>query len=404
MNTTVVLSGAGALPFARPGPGNPYAEMGRRAIGAALDDAGLDFDLAEQAVVAFAYADSGAGQRALSDVGMTGIPVTNVNNRCASGGTAFYLACEAVRSGAVECAVALGFDEFLAAPPGAVTFPDLADPIERYRMKLAAVSKLPASSDRSVDPFANDLYALLLDHMRRDQGIPEMVFARIAEKARSYAGYNENALRRNPLQLADLLAEVAAGKAVPTAYASFAASGAAAAVVCSRRFAQRYGLRSDIEVLSSVLETPVAADLETVEIPDLLGRSLTRRTAGAAYEAAGLGPAAVDVAEVHDYCVAGEAMSYAALGFCAEDEVPGFVLDGASDLGGRLPVGTSGGMLGRGHAPGATGLAQIAELKLQLSGKAGARQVDQARTALAHNLAVGAAAVVSILQRSGRTI
>lgn len=403
MNTTVMLSGAGVLAFARPGPGNPYAEMGQRAINAALDDAGLDFDLAEQAVVAFAYADSGAGQRALSGVGMTGIPVSNVNNRCASGGTAFYLACEAVRAGAVECAVALGFDEFLAAPRAA-TFPDLADPLERCRKNLAAVSKLPAANDRSADPFANDLYALLLDHMRRDQGMPEIVFARIAEKARRYAGFNENALRRNPLQLADLLAEVAAGKAEPTAYTSFAASGAAAAVVCSRKFAQRYGLRSDIEVLASVLETPVVADLETPEVSDLLGRSLTRRTAMAAYEGAGLGPGAIDVAEVHDYCVAGEAMSYAALGFCTEDEIPGFVLGGASGLGGRLPIGTSGGMLGRGHAPGATGLAQIAELKLQLSSKAGARQVDQARTALAHNLAVGAAAVVSILQRSGRTI
>lgn len=397
MSRTVVVAGVGVVPFVMPGPGNGYAAMGARAIRAALADARLDFDLVEQAVAAFVHADSGAGQRVFGEVGMTGIPLLNVSNRCASGATAFHWACREVFSGASECVVAAGFDEFLSVP-GAPTFPRLADPLECYRASLAKITG--AATGAAGDPFLRDLSSALLDHLRKERRIPESVFARIAAKARAHARGNELALLRSPLALDDLLAEAGPGRPMPAAYSSAVASGAAAVVVCCGRFAARYGLRHDVGVLASVLGGPAAEDLESSQVLDILGRSLSRRTAQAAYERAGLGPADLDLVELDDQCVASEAISYDALGLCAEDEIPEFVLDGRNTYGGRLPVGTSGGMLARGHSPGATGLAQIAELTWQLREQAGERQVPRAQTGLAHNLAVGTAAVVSILQRA----
>lgn len=288
--------------------------MGAQAIRAAIADASIDVELVDQAVAAFAYAESGAGQRIFAGAGVTGIPMLNINNRCASGGEVFHLAYRMVLSELSECVVIAGFDEFPAMPDGSV-FPQLAAPLEHYRCSVAKISG--GAMGCGAAPFHHDLSLALLNYLRKERQIPEAVFARIAVKARNHARQNGQALLKNPLGLTDFLIEAGSGKPMPAAYSTFPASGAAAVVLCSARFAARYRVRRDVGVLSSAMGTPSGEDLESCELLDVLGRSLSRRTAESAYEYAGLGPEDLDLVELHDQCVASEAISCAALGLCA---------------------------------------------------------------------------------------
>ena len=147
------------------------------------------------------------------------------------------------------------------------------------------------------------------------------------------------------------------------------------------------------------MASDTVADLDNPNVPDALGRAATRHAATLAYERAGVGPEDIDVAELHDCCVSNEMISCAALGFCAEDGIEQFVRSGGNTYGGDVVVCPSGGLLSKGHPPGATGLAQICELTWQLRHDAGERQVAGARTALQHNGGLGSAVSVAILQR-----
>src|ERR1700679_3589104 len=131
MSCDVVIAGVAMIPFTKPGGGEAYPEMARAAARGALADAGIDYTLIEQAYAGFVYGDSTAGQRALYDVGMTGIPIINVNNNCSTGSTALFLARQAVASGAAECVLALGFEQMMPGAIGAV-FKDRPTPFERF--------------------------------------------------------------------------------------------------------------------------------------------------------------------------------------------------------------------------------------------------------------------------------
>jgi len=169
----------------------------------------------------------------------------------------------------------------------------------------------------------------------------------------------------------------------------------------SPRFAERHGLRQEVVIRAQVTVSDVESDLDPPNVLDALGQDAIRRAARRAYELAGVGPEDVDVAEVHDSAVSNELIACASLGFCREEDLSGFVQGGANTYGGKVVVGPSGGLLSRGHPMGATGLAQVVELVWQLRGQGGARQVERARTALAHNGGIGGGQTVTILQ-SGR--
>jgi acetyl-CoA C-acetyltransferase len=395
MNSRVLIAGVGMVPFQRPGHSDPYDVMAEAAVRAALADARLDYDLVDEAFAGFVLADSCSGQRALYRVGISGIPIANVNNNCASGSTALHLARQAVLSGEAECALALGFEEMR---PGALNrvFPDLADPLERHRECVGEAMRF-GEAERAMPP-ALQLFSAQLEWMRRELGVTDQAFAQVAVKARAHARHNPYAIFREPLTVAGILGQPPLYGHLRKLYACPPSCGAAAVVVCTARFAARHGLRQDVALLAQSMVSDMGTDLDHPNVLDVLGRDATRRAARRAYELSGVGPEDIDVAEVHDCFVSNEMISCASLGFCTEEGINEFVLGGESTYGGKVVVCPSGGLLSKGHPLGATGLAQITELTWQLRGEGGGRQVAGARTALQHNGGLGSALSVAILQ------
>jgi acetyl-CoA acetyltransferase len=386
MKTKVVMAGVGMVPFAKPGRSEPYDVMGARAARAALEDAGIDYRLVQQAY---------AGQAALYHVGMTGIPVVNVNNNCASGSAAFALAAQAVEHGIVDCALAVGFEEM---PPGAVelAFPHKTDPIGRHRKAVAKL--LGSGEDDAAIPPAVFLFGWQVELLRRDYGVSEKALARVAIKARRHAAQNPYAVFREPLTEEQVLAGEPLYRGLRKLFACPPSCGAAAAIVCSEEFARRHGIRTDVRLIGKGVCSDRAEFLSGDPL-DVMFRALSRESANQAYEDAGVGPDDIDVVELHDCFTSNEMITYGALGLCKDEDIERFVFDDQNTYGGKVVVCPSGGLLAKGHPLGATGLAQITELVWQLRGEAGQRQVPDARTALQHNGGLGSAGYVHIFQR-----
>lgn len=391
-----VIAGVGMVPFTKPGKSPAYDIMGAAAVRAALADAGIDYGLVQNAYAGYVFGDSCSGQTALYHVGMSGIPIVNVNNNCASGSTAFAMAAQAVESGALECALALGFEQM---SPGALemVFPDKTNPLARHRDAVADLLGMAADAQRL--PPAVFMFGCQIEQLRRESGISEKALARIAIKARRHAAQNPNAIFRAPLTEEQILAGDPIYRGLRKLYACPPSCGAAAVLVCSADFARRHGIRSDVRLIGKGWCSDRTEFFESNPL-DVMFRALSREAARLAYEDAGVGPDDIDVIELHDCFTSNEIITYSALGLCKDEELEGFVLDDQNTYGGKVVVNPSGGLLAKGHPLGATGLAQITELVWQLRGAAGHRQVEGARTALQHNGGLGSAGFVHILQRA----
>ncbi|AOZ08822.1 thiolase C-terminal domain-containing protein [Cupriavidus malaysiensis] len=386
---SVCVVGVAMVPFHEPGAGGSEAALGARAARAALDDAGLSYAQVEQAYAGHACGDPFGGQRALYGLGMTGIPVVNVSSHDASGAVALFLARQAVACGAVECALALGFDQ-----PGAGASADLPEAF------LDALDDLQGF-DPEV-PCEAQFFGGAARAYMREHGLRAETLGHIAVKARRHGASNPGALARTPLGLAEVMAS-------PTVFAPLTrlqccrpASGAAAAVLCSPVFARRHGLPRQVEIAAQAMASALPSALEGADLRCLAGADMAQAAARQVYEAAGLGPADLDLVELHDSATANELITYEALGLTAPGTAERFVLDGGNTYGGAIVTNPSGGLLARGNPPGATGLAQCAELVWQLRGSAGARQVEGARIALQHTLGLGGACVVGLYRAAGR--
>jgi acetyl-CoA C-acetyltransferase len=395
MDDRVVIAGVGMVPFRKPGQSDPYDIMGQNAARLALADAGIGYGMVEQAYVGYVYGDSCAGQAALYHVDINGIPIFNVNNNCASGSSAFALATQAVESGAVDCALALGFEQMM---PGAidVVFPDRTSPLARHEDAVARAMNL-SEAERDAPP-AVAMFAAQVDAML-EAGVSEETMAAISCKARAHAVHNPNAIFRDPLTVEDVLAAPPVFRRLRKLYACPPSCGAAAVVVCNDAFARTHGIRNDVRLVGKGW----CSDRKQYfggNVLDVMFQALSRDAATAAYEDAGLGPEDIDVIELHDCFTTNELATYSALGLCPEEDLNDFVARGDNTYGGRYVVNPSGGLLAKGHPLGATGLAQITELTLQLRGEAGKRQLEGARTALQHNGGLGSAGFVHIFQRS----
>lgn len=392
MSRKVLVAGVGMLPFAKPGAHLPYPKMGALALRAALDDAGLGYADVQQAYVGHVYGDSTCGQRVLYEVGMTGVPIVNVNNNCATGSTALWLARQAVQSGAVECALALGFEQM---PAGALEmhFPDRASPLENFD----AVARRQVAQDL---PLALRYFGGAgQEHMQR-YGTKLETFAKVRAKASRHAANNPAALLRKVVTPEEVLASPAIWPGVMTRLMACPPTcGAAAAIVCSEDFAKRHGITPSVSIRAQAMVTDRADTFDSGRMRELVGFGMTQEAAHAVYEAAGIGPQDLDVVELHDCFAQNELISYEGLGLCGEGKAEKFVEDGDNTYGGRFVVNPSGGLLSKGHPLGATGLAQCTELVEQLRGQAGARQVPGARLALAHNVGLGGACVVTLYER-----
>ena len=394
MSVNVCVTGVGMVPFRKPREGQPYETMGAVAARAALDDAGVVYHLVEQAYVGFSYGDSTSGQAALYGVGLTGIPIVNVNNNCSTGSSALFLARQAVASGSVECALALGFEQMVNGALGA-RFTDRTSPLARFD---ETASQLQAPAPEA--PLAARYFGGAgREHMERF-GTEPATFAKIAVKARRHAALNPLAVFRQAVTEEEVLASPRIYGPLTRLQCCPPTCGAAAAVVCSPEFARRHGLDATVVIRAQAMTTDTASTFDSRDMRRLVGYDMAVSAARKVYETSGVSPDDLDVVELHDCFTTNELLSYEALGLTPEGSGEKFVLDGDNTFGGRVVTNPSGGLLSKGHPIGATGLAQCAELVWQLRGRAGDRQVEGASLALQHNLGLGGACVVTLYERT----
>ncbi|MBA3742170.1 lipid-transfer protein [Sporichthya sp.] len=385
------VAGVGMVPFATPSKAESYDLMAGKAVRAALTDAGLDYTSIQQAYVGYVYGDSTSGQHALYGVGLTGIPVVNVNNNCSTGSSALWLARQVVESGAAECVLALGFEQMQRGALGS-HWDDRPSPFERFG---EVVEKLQGVSDA---PMAPQYFGGAGAAYAEKYGMSTDVFARIAVKARSHAANNPYSVFRDPISLADVLGSPKIYDFLTRLQCCPPTCGAAAAVLCTPEFAAKHGLRADVQIAAQAMTTDTPATFET-DMMKLVGFDMARAAVDQVYEASGVGPEDIKVVELHDCFTTNELLTYEALRLTPEGTAEKFIVDGDNTYGGRVVTNPSGGLLSKGHPLGATGLAQCAELVWQLRGEAGPRQVDGVNVALQHNLGLGGAAVVTMYEK-----
>jgi acetyl-CoA acyltransferase len=391
-NRTFVI-GVGMTPFQKPGTKEgDYPDWAREAGERALADARVPYGAIEQAYVGYCYGDSTSGQRCVYELGLTGIPVVNVNNNCSTGSTALFLARQAVRSGAADCALALGFEK-MERGSLKTGFTDRTNPLEQH---LAAMFRLRehASSPLAPQMFAN----AARDHMERYGSKPEH-YAWIGWKNHKHSVNNPYAQFRDEYSLEDIQSAPVIHEPLTKLQCSPTSDGSAAAVIASERFVESNNLWDRaIEIAGQAMVTDLPGTFDdTTDCIRLVGYDMSREAAARAYKESQTSPADVGVVELHDCFSSNELITYEALGLAPEGEGHLLVESSATTYGGSGPVvNPSGGLISKGHPLGATGLAQCSELVWQLRGDADARQVDGVEVALQHNIGLGGAAVVTI--------
>jgi acetyl-CoA acyltransferase len=356
--TTVSIVGAGLSKFGRQ-PELTGRQMAVQAIHAALDDAGLAWSDVQ---VAFGGSDgSGLADTLVSELGLTGIPFTNVKNGCATGGSALVAAVNAIRSGSADIALAVGFDKH---PRGAF------DPRpEEWG--------LPAGYGEAGLMVTTQFFAIKIARYMREHGISERTLAKVAAKAFRNGAINPNAWRREALTEDAVAAAPMVNDPLTQYMFCSPGEGGAAIVVASAAAAQRLDAQQ-VRLLSVATRTRGFGSFE-VFAPAIQGQgtpsSVSTDAARAAFEAAGVAPSEVDVAQLQDTEAGAEIMHLAECGFCEHGEQEGLIASGATEIGGRLPVNTDGGCIANGEPIGASGLRQVHEVVTQLRGRAGERQV-----------------------------
>lgn len=365
----VAIAGIGMTPFGKQ-TGRGVRSMALAAIEEAIVDSGLASDRVER--IYFGNAISGIisqqemirGQVALRHQALGKVPLFNIENACASGGSAFSLACEAVASGVVEVALAVGAEQ--------MNHVDRSRPFNALRGSTD-VEEIGESEPGqiSANSLLMDYYAEVAQRYLDDYGATLADFAKVAVKNRNNAADNPLAHLRSRQSLEEVLASRMIVAPLSLPMCSPVTDGAAAIIVCSDRVAASLG-HPVIQVKASA----VASGASGHPVDD---------AAAKAFAVASVGAQDFDVIELHDAAAPAELMQYHEIGLCAKGDGVKLIRDGVTDLGGATPVNTSGGLLSRGHPLGATGCAQIVELVHQLRGTAGARQVEGARLALAVN-------------------
>ncbi|MGI9483695.1 MAG: lipid-transfer protein [Hyphomicrobiales bacterium] len=392
MSNTVFVAGVGMTKFAKPGDSDPYTEMGAQAIIAALDDAGLGYNLIQQAYAGYVYGDSTCGQNVLYKVGMSGVPVVNVNNNCSTGSTALFLARQTVESGIADCVLAVGFEQMR---PGAIAdvWTDRPSPFQAFDEKCEELV------GHAEIPLALRYFGGAGKSHFEKYGTSMTDLARIRAKASRHAAKNPLALFRNELTPEDVLEAPVIWPGVMTRLMACPPTcGGAAAVLVSEKFANKHGLRTDVKISGQAMTTDTASTFDANDMMQLVGYGMTGAAAEKVYEQSGIGAEDVDVIELHDCFAHNELITYEGLGLCPEGGAGKFIADGDNTYGGKVVTNPSGGLLSKGHPLGATGLAQCYELTHQLRGIAEDRQVEGACNALQHNLGLGGACVVTMYQ------
>lgn len=377
----VVIAGVGMHPFGR-FDNKPYTEIGREAVVAALKDANVAWKQVQAAFCARMYLPATTGLRILSKLGLTGIPIVDVECACASGGASLRLAYQSVASGFYDIVLAFGVEKM---PRG---FMDPRNIYDEWQCLMGIG--------------LNPMYWALMErrHME-DYGTTIEQIAQVSVKNHKNGALNPYAM----YQKANTLEEVLTSRLVcdPTTLLMLCApdEGAAAAVVCTREVANKLGARP-VTIAASALKTALypqrrgptfsmSAKLDPPQVTTMAARE--------AYEMAGVGPEDLDVVELQDTDAFSEILYYEQLGLCQPGQGGPLVASGATEMGGKLPVNPSGGLISKGEPVGASALGQICELVWQLRGDAGPRQVAGAKVAMGHVVGAGDNCAVTILKR-----
>ncbi|MFI8608102.1 thiolase C-terminal domain-containing protein [Pseudomonas sp. NPDC077649] len=381
MSQRVLIAGVGVTPFTPLTTRSPLPELVGQAVRMALDDARIDYDLVDQVFMASVNCGVGVSEQLLMQIGLSGVPMFCMRDGGVSASTAVHLARNSILAGEAEAILVLGFEDMRAGISKRTLFGLDDFPSEDQGDALLPANPLSMIAQRD-HPAA--LYAAQMAWLKDQLGVTDACFEAVVERARKQA-------RQYRAALADAFQQD--GWLPP--YLCPPASGAAALLLCSQAFAARYGARGGVAMLGSARAGETLSELAAGNLLDVLGRAATRRACAQACAQAGIGVEDLDVVELHDQSVGDFLMFSAALGLCEEEGIGEFALRSAT----RPVVCPSGGLLGCGLVPGASALAQLAELVRQLRGEAGARQVAGARTGLQHSAAVGRSVTVAILQR-----
>ncbi|MDP2118442.1 MAG: thiolase family protein [Hoeflea sp.] len=354
----VFVIGGAMTPFGKH-PDVSAEALAQTAVLEAIEDAGIDRRSIEAAYVGSVFQGSLAGQRVLKDLGMTGMPIINLENACSSGATALSQAWLAVAAGQVETALVIGLEKLSSRGSGPLAL-NTGDP------EIDQGLTMPA------------LYAMRTRaYFDKHGGSIEQV-AQVTVKNRRHAATNSYAQFRDACTVEQVLASRPVADPITLLQMCPNADGAAAVVISAKP--KETGGQKNVRILGSVVASgKFAQGYRDLTVPDISIQAAQR-----AYEMAGIGPRDVNLAEVHDAAAIAEVIYYEALGFCEPGEGLHFLSAGETSIGGRVPVNPSGGLLCRGHPLGATGVAQIVEIMWHLTGRAGDRQVEGAKIGLAH--------------------
>ena len=396
MSNRVFVIGVGMTKFEKPGGRDwDYPDMGREAGERALADAGIDYSLIEQAVVGYVYGDSTCGQRALYELGMTGIPCINVNNNCSTGSSALYTARNYVRGGIADCVLALGFEKM---ERGSLKghFADRTPPMKPL------IKEMWGRRERTEAPIAPQMFGNAGREYMERYGATRETFAKIAVKNHRHSVNNPNSQFRDEYSLDEILAAPMIYDPLTKLQCCPTSDGGAAAVLASERFVREHDLWDQaVEIVGQAMTTDTPETFDGSDM-GIVGYHYAKKAALMVYEESGLGPEDVQVVELHDCFSANELVTYEALGLCEPGKAHLLVEEEATTYGGRWVVNPSGGLISKGHPLGATGLAQCAELTWQLRGTADKRQVPSVKAALQHNIGLGGAAVVTMYTKASR--
>lgn len=363
----VVVLGGGLHPFGR-FPDKSLVELARTAIEEALEDSGLPFQDIQAAFCGRVNAPMGTGLKVINEFGMTGIPVVNVEQACASSSTAFRLAVWALEQGVYDTALVMGYEK-----------------MERGMLQIGPQDSYEVLMGHSVAPA---WYALKSQvYMQRYGATPEM-FAQVSVKAHKNGALNPYAQYQRPVTLAEVMSSRMIATPITLLQCAPTTDGAAAVVLARARRARRYSTPDRWITVAGWAAGTDSYEEDRGEFGSL--EPTVRRLSQELYRRAGLGPADVDVVQVHDAFTPGEILRIEAMGLVPEGEGARFIWEGKADIQGELPVNTDGGLLSRGHPMGATGVAQIIEILRQLRGQAGPRQISgNPKVGVCHNSGLG---------------
>lgn len=377
----VCVIGVGMTKFER--CDRDYTELCQEAITEAVKMAGVTPDKFEQAFAGYVNGMSCQGQRALYFMGLGDIPVFNVHSYCSTGSSALNLAYQAIAGGLNECVLAFGFEKMEKGPLDS----QLTGLKEKY--DEAAKKRPPAAALMFGDGGRH--------HMEL-YGTTKEQFAKVSVKNHRHSVNNPRSQYRDACTLEEVLASRVVYDPLTLLQCCPTSDGAGAAILCSNEFAAKLGHSKPVKIIGQAMRTDLVSDFGEGAM-GLIGVGMSRRSAAAVYEQAGVGPEDVDVIELHDCFSTNELISYEALQLCKPGEGGRLIDTDEVTYGGKWVVNPSGGLLSKGHPLGATGLAQCAELVWQLHGKADKRQVEGARIALQHNVGLGGACVVTMYKK-----